>query len=124
MYDASSDSHGDPEEQREGLYYLVPPEFPTVLFGNKIDLLGNDKLQELRASEESRQTSHFIGSALTGENIEDAFQYLSRQIAIKKIRENEEEKDTKATKPGKGRITLRKESLGTFTPKSSMCKTS
>lgn len=94
VYDASSDSGVDPEEQREGLAYLVPPSFPTVLFGNKVDKIEDEKLiMAMKVRKRDKKASHFLGSALTGENVEEAFDHLVRQIAQRKLKEQQEQRD-------------------------------
>jgi hypothetical protein len=48
---------------------------PTVLFGNKSDLLSAKCRHALLSK--FRKKSHFIGSALTGEDVEDAFHFIT-----------------------------------------------
>lgn len=92
VYDASAlgDEYTDPEDQRAGLHYLVPPTFPSVLFGNKIDLIylrGEHAKRELQARQNDKKETHFFGSALSGENVEEAFECLVRQVVSRKVRD-------------------------------------
>jgi len=98
VYDASSDSGVDPEEQREGLAYLVPPSFPTLLFGNKVDMIEDEKLMmAMKVRKGTKKSSHFFGSALTGENVEEAFEYLVRRIAQQKLQEQRDAEPVEKT---------------------------
>ena len=70
-----------PEKERLQLKKLLQDEtVPTVLFGNKMDLLLNREVQ-LRY----RKPSHFLGSALTGENVEEAFRFLTAAALERKL---------------------------------------
>lgn len=112
VYDASAEDGGDPEEQREGLQYLVPPDFPTVLFGNKTDCISSEaRMLQLKVQMRTSKASHFVGSALSGENVNTAFEHLVRQIAKKKIQKQQEEKDLKGESAKKSTIKLKRQSF-------------
>lgn len=84
VYDANTET-ADPEEQRDGLAFLVPPSFPSVLFGNKVDTL---QAEELSRRQAGRKDSHFLGSALSGENVDAAFEHLVRLVARRKLQDS------------------------------------
>ncbi len=54
------------------------PRASIVVIGNKMDLVGEEQLEEMRALE--NPGFDFLSSAGTGENVETAFQTLARKI--------------------------------------------
>lgn len=83
VYDAC-DQSVIPEQERLRLKKLLSDEsVPTVLFGNKSDLLGADEKAALL--KKYRKKSHFIGSALTGESVDEAFLFITASALERKM---------------------------------------
>jgi Ras-related protein Rab-11B len=83
VYDACNESVV-PEQERLQLKKLLRDDsVPTVLFGNKSDLLSAKCRDALL--KKYRKKSHFIGSALTGEGVEDAFHFVTASALERKL---------------------------------------
>ncbi len=65
----------------------VTDEIPFVLIGNKVDLTGlqsitSEEVHKFIDDHESDISTHFQTSALTGENVEEAFAEISRSMIL------------------------------------------
>ena len=66
--------------------YPIRQDIPVMLIGNKSDLV--DKLalshEDIKDEAKKREFSHIISSALTGENVNEAFTYLANRVLLTK----------------------------------------
>lgn len=66
-------------------FWKINPNTPLVIAGNKVDLLGSDMSVTDKLMEEAQkyQSDHFISSAKTGENVEELFHSLGKNMLTK-----------------------------------------
>ncbi len=72
-FDSTEDWHSDVKEH-------VSKDIPTVIIGNKNDLESEIGNEELKNVAEKLNCECFVTSALTGENIEETFNYLAEKL--------------------------------------------
>ena len=124
MFDITNEeSLKDARNWLEQLVLHCGKEIPKILLGNKSDLLKPENLQEELAKhqptidklKEEYDCEFFLVSAYTGENVDEAFQYLIKQLVEKNkalpvspIKKNTFKLENQTKKGGKDKKTNKK----------------